>query len=257
MATNQIRVFNLARPTREVIKTLIHELAHHVDWAQRRTTDHSRRFFTVYKHLIETAHKIGAIDLSAGFDCVTTRDIVQMEKLLGPLRVGARVTRPSWIVRVGEGFGVRDGLKAQRFIYSSTERAWVREAPGGEAEAKEIAAEAERLGGRQVTCVPLETREIESIYFVVVPRAPATATAALKGLGMSWREGVGWFRRLPAREAVTLRDRLVSMGVGAARTVGKLPEPTQKAADRPAAGVMHYRRAPPVWRPFTLKRPPR
>ena len=118
MERPRIRIFNLARPTQTIVKTAIHELAHHVDWCGRGKTGHDKEFYRIYKALLEAAHALGEIDLAAAgsgsteADLEAERDVRRALSLHGPFRLPARAEAASWFVRVGDGFAAKESLNA-------------------------------------------------------------------------------------------------------------------------------------------------
>lgn len=43
-----IEIFNLSRPYNHTITTILHEVAHHIDYVDRGTTNHKREFYDVF-----------------------------------------------------------------------------------------------------------------------------------------------------------------------------------------------------------------
>lgn len=246
----RIRLFNLARPTAAIVRTSVHEIGHHVDFALRGRTDHSKPFYVAYKRLLETAHRLGVVDLGAIRDEIEGRDIRALVRaagpfVLGPLSAEAEARRARWVVRVGEGYAIREQLKAGRFVFSATERAWVREVED-EAAARTLGEAVARLGGRDVAIMPAASREIETVYFVIVESAGTYGRQdELKALGLTWRPEYGWFARLPARKALLVQAQLARLGLKA-KCRGELPGMAAKrrAAQRRAAQSTERKRRP-------------
>jgi len=55
MQTKAIRIFGLSRDSKFIVRTCLHELAHHIDNMNRGTSDHSDLFYAEYRKLMYTA----------------------------------------------------------------------------------------------------------------------------------------------------------------------------------------------------------
>ena len=51
-----IEIFNLSRPYNHTITTILHEVAHHIDYVDRGTTNHKREFYDVFYRLEQNGY---------------------------------------------------------------------------------------------------------------------------------------------------------------------------------------------------------
>jgi hypothetical protein len=117
-----IRIVNLDRPSQEIIKTSIHELAHNVDYSIRYKTNHDRTFYKVYKTLIETAIAMDLIEIK---DIKNSNDIKRMVKHHGDIRIPSEKIKSEYlIVKVKNSYQFKDELKSKGFKFSAIEKTW-------------------------------------------------------------------------------------------------------------------------------------
>lgn len=60
--THNIRIIGLEAPEENIILTVLHEVAHHIDWCNRENSDHSAIFYAEYAKLIYSALDLGKIN---------------------------------------------------------------------------------------------------------------------------------------------------------------------------------------------------
>jgi len=199
-STHAIRIFNLSRATHEIIKTTVHELAHHVDVCFTGSTGHNVPFHTNYRHLLETAHDMQVIDLAKVGDDISVRDLDMMCKKIGaPDWQPHAQQAPTCVIKVDKGFEYRDALKAAGFRFSPTEKVWIREVPEAErslaeAETRELAPDAE------IRVVNAADNTIDSVYFAVMGKKLWGMNDRLRDAGFSFSDKRGWYRRIAARD---------------------------------------------------------
>ncbi|CAB3920439.1 DNA polymerase III subunit epsilon [Achromobacter xylosoxidans] len=208
LVTRKIRVFNLSRPAAHVVKTAVHELAHHVDCCLYGRTGHDKQFYTTYKLLLETGHRMGVIDLAVVTDAIGLRDIAQLEKSVGRLDFKPAVRKEGWVIKVDNAFRFKDSLKERGYSYSSTERAWVIECDDSIL-ADETGWLHEHLESKNVRVLAAAANEIDSIYFCVLGKVGLFQHKdVLKADGFSFHAQHGWYKRVLAREQANMTTLL-------------------------------------------------
>ncbi len=123
-----IRVFNLYRGTNDIVKTSIHELAHNTEYSLYKKTGHSKRFYLIYKQLLETAIKLNIVTLSALDDIDSKHDLDMVIKHHGPLNASAEQSMAyknnMCLIKVNKSFNIKDDLKNLGYSYNSLEKCW-------------------------------------------------------------------------------------------------------------------------------------
>lgn len=131
---NEIRIFNFNRGISQIIKTSIHELAHNMDNSIYKDTGHTKRFYEVYKNLVEVALGWGIID---EFKDSSTKDVKMMIKHHGEPnpRKDIGEYRPNEVIlKVFNSYPIKDVLKEDGFRYNSLEKTWIKECKTEEVE---------------------------------------------------------------------------------------------------------------------------
>ncbi|NGO98079.1 hypothetical protein BJL96_27845 [Burkholderia cenocepacia] len=201
----------------------MHELAHHVQCCFEGKTGHDRGFYTIYKHLLETAHQLGFIDLAETTDQIDSRDLANMAKLVGPPSRPTPIPKASsHIIKVSNAFAIKDDLKAHGYVFSSTEKAWIHEV-----EDALLSSEAEWISARaqpdQIRIVKRSENVIESVYFCIVGKSGVFQhIEELKADGYRFDSKAGWYKRIPAIEKTTYEREVVKKFSVTPRFRGKL-----------------------------------
>lgn len=126
----KIRIFNLSRDDKSVLCTSLHELAHHIDYINRGTTDHSQEFYKVYEQLIKAALEMNLTTkeqlLSLKRDASDTNKV---KKIVEDLKVGIVDTykKNKYIIRVMNCFNIKEHLKVLGYNWNGTSRVWEKE----------------------------------------------------------------------------------------------------------------------------------
>lgn len=125
---SQIRVVNLSRSTHEIIKTSIHELAHHVEVSFFNETGHNSRFYGIYKKLLETSIIMGIISYE---EIKSIRDIKILESHHGAINVKfdpkMEYKKDKVLVKVFNSYSVKDILSNKGYEYCGHEQVWWKE----------------------------------------------------------------------------------------------------------------------------------
>lgn len=202
LMTREIRIFNLSRKTAHIIKTTIHELAHHCDCSFYGKTAHDKQFYITYKQLLEVAHRMGKINLADTTDEIDSRDLSAMSKKVGRPQYEAQVKRGGHVIKVDNAFAIKDQLKEHGYRFSSTEKLWLIEVSDAQLPAEKTWVESKTAPANiRVVCVDDNT--IESIYFAIVGKKITGKNDEMKALGFKFDQARGWYKRILASEKNT------------------------------------------------------
>lgn len=123
-----IVIYNLERGTKEVLKTNIHEIAHNVEFSLFGETKHSKRFYLIYKRLLETAIKLGLLTFE---EIKNLYDIQRLVEIHGPItpKYGSlkHLVENKTIIKVNQSYSVKDILKSRGYTYNRLEQNWIKE----------------------------------------------------------------------------------------------------------------------------------
>lgn len=168
----KIRIFNLSRETTHIITTSIHELAHHVDCCLNGTSGHNKRFYGIYKELLETAIKMGIINYDVVRSVTDAADIRSLEKYYGQLTVTYNqdldTNKDIRIIKVFNSFAIKDKLKNRGgYSWNSVEQAWCKEISLAEL-AEENLFLLSLTSEENIKIQSLHDLKIEAVYYIVV-----------------------------------------------------------------------------------------
>lgn len=129
----RIRIFNIkSRELVPLITTSIHELAHHIDYCNRGTSDHSSLFYEEYRTLIFAALDMDMISINDVLE--SRRDASDSVKLklmvieyLEEGREKREKVKRAERVCVYDAYDIKDTLKASGYRWDASSRAWSRE----------------------------------------------------------------------------------------------------------------------------------
>ena len=129
----KIRIFNARSRTLEhLIVTSIHELAHHIDFCNRGTSDHSALFYEEYRTLVFTALDLGMFGVKEALEA--KRDAADSTKLklmiIEYMEEGRdkkeRIERAEKIL-VYNCYEIKEPLKNMGFKWDPDAKAWYKE----------------------------------------------------------------------------------------------------------------------------------
>ena len=135
-STHRIRIFNPDRPTEHIIKTTIHELAHHIDTINRGESDHGPKFYEEYGKLAKSAIDMGIFTPE---DFMTeVRDSRDHNKFLKMIQgyEAQETDYKNGIFRVVvlNGYSIKDRLKDEGYQWNQSCKVWQKEIEYFEAE---------------------------------------------------------------------------------------------------------------------------
>lgn len=124
----RIKIYNLSRKTEFIVATTIHELAHHMECTLYGSSGHSKRFYTIYKILLETAVKMGLIKYDEVREVSDARDIRSLERLYGKIEVSydseLDKKKDLKIIRIHNSYFIKNQLSGRGYKYNGIEQVW-------------------------------------------------------------------------------------------------------------------------------------
>ncbi|NFI02366.1 hypothetical protein FDB15_18255 [Clostridium botulinum] len=127
---NKIRIFNLSRDDESTLCTSLHELAHHIDYVNRGTSDHSKEFYNVYKELIKAAIEMELITkeqiLNLKRDASDTNKVKKIVEELNINKID-KYKKDKLIIKIKNSFDIKDKLKALGYGWNGTSKVWEKE----------------------------------------------------------------------------------------------------------------------------------
>lgn len=168
---NLIEIFNLSRPYNHIITTILHEVAHHIDYINRGTSDHKKEFYDVFYNLI-----IGALELNiiSKKDIITETDSSdkdRLEKYFGSIRnwevKEVEYKKDIKIIKVSNSYKLKDYLQMNGYKYSKLEQVWFKEMKVGTIY-EEIQLLKKLTDVENIKVIDRNDLEIEAIYYIAV-----------------------------------------------------------------------------------------
>lgn len=208
-AHKKIRIFNLSRKTEYIITTGIHEAAHHVEYIFYGDTGHSKRFYGVYKELLETAIKMGIVNYEEARKVADARDINSLERYYGRLTASYDPAyddkKDVSMIKVFNCYPIKDTLKSRGYRYNGIEQAWCKEMNNTQAtEEKEFLKSL--IDEKNIVVSEGNIITIEAVYYVVVDNC-YNCKDVLKSNGYIYKgynqKGNSWVKKIKAN---TLED---------------------------------------------------
>lgn len=127
---HKIRLVNLKRDNEVIICTLLHELSHHIDYINRNTSDHSDKFYAVYKEVLKAALNMGIVTTVQLLSMKrTSSDNNKVKKIVKSLHIQNthNYKEDKLLVQVYKAFEIKDKLKLNGYIWNSLSKAWEKE----------------------------------------------------------------------------------------------------------------------------------
>lgn len=124
-----IRVFNLYRNDSTILKTSIHELAHHVDFINRGKTDHSIFFYEVYKDLLYAALNMQLLTAEEILkDNVDSGDASKIKLFLEEYKPqSVEYKKDICKISVANAFPIKDKLFSRGYSFAKLSKLWEKE----------------------------------------------------------------------------------------------------------------------------------
>ena len=127
---SMITINNLrSREPEDVMKTAIHELAHHVDYVNRGHSNHKAEFYRIYRHLLYAAFDLGIVTPEAILSCDRhSTDHNKVIKIVEEYRAnyskGPSRQPICTRIAVHNAYSIKEVLKSHGFAYDSLTKDW-------------------------------------------------------------------------------------------------------------------------------------
>lgn len=120
-----IEIVGLERPTKHIIITTLHEVAHHIDHMKRNTTGHGPEFYAVYEKLIHAALDMGIISMNDVNTVCDVSDREKIKKMLDTYEKSEVVYKQNqFVIAVGNGYSIREQLKMRGYKWDTLSQVW-------------------------------------------------------------------------------------------------------------------------------------
>ncbi|GAB6458761.1 hypothetical protein CON36_33015 [Bacillus cereus] len=167
----KIRIFNLSQPTEYTVGTALHEVAHHVEYSLYGDTGHSKRFYQVFKELLETAVQMGVVDYQKLRTQQNASDIRALEKHFGPVTSTYNPEiddkRNMYVIEVMNSYSIKDILKSRGYKFQAQKQCWSMEVEEQDIE-QEKNLILQHLSPENLNIRKANDINIEAIYYVIV-----------------------------------------------------------------------------------------
>lgn len=206
-STKTIRIFNLSRPSAHIISTTIHELAHHIDYCKYKSTGHNKRFYGIFKKLLETAIKLGYVEYSSVRNKEDSIDIIMMEKYYGPITVKydekMDKNKDKTLLKVKNSYKIKDFLSENGYKYDGISKTWNKTIDDSEVQSeKEKIIDEDPLV--EFDEVKFNKIEIDSFYYIVTKGNMYEHRESLKEHGYIYKgyriKTNDWVKKISAKD---------------------------------------------------------
>lgn len=198
--THTIEIFNLERTTDNIIKTCIHELAHHVDFCLHGKTGHQQEFYDEYRKLLYSAFNMRLVNPYSFTD--DSADATKVKKIVEewtPNYVEYKNDR--LLVSVPNAFMQKESLKENKYHWDGLQDLWIKEISAEEREQEENYLN--RLEC-QYSIAEANNIEISAMVYIVVKENTYELKDLLKQQGFFFekkgKKGV-WKKKVKMQEA--------------------------------------------------------
>lgn len=138
----KIVVLNTYRDDEDVLHTVLHELAHHIDYCNRKTSDHQKLFYDIYKKLLYAAMDMEIIhkDILLNVNSKAS-DYNKVKKIVSQYVPHLKSYKKElWLVSIGNAYKYKDYLKEKGYHYNKNTTTWEKEVLDYDAEHKSLKA---------------------------------------------------------------------------------------------------------------------
>lgn len=163
-----IRAVNFSRPTAEILCTTIHELSHHCEFCMYGNTGHSKRFYEVYKQLIEKAISLRYIK----YENIKDKwDITKLEKKVGKINsIICENIEEDYVIKVSNCYSIKNDLKSRGYLYSPLEQKWCKKISIKDKRV-ELNFLKDKINISNIECLAFNDIKIDAIYYLVIKGA--------------------------------------------------------------------------------------
>ena len=215
---SKIRVFYMESENWEnVLVTLIHEVAHHVDFKNRGHSGHDKQYYEVHKKLLFTALDMGIIsyDIIQNFWNSHAQNAKKLAKLMSdyePHPIPYKVD--TCTIFVYNAFPIKETLKTGNYRWNSTDQSWYKEMDISEAERERefllcMGVPEENIVITEMKGVVSRRKGKVQLYGVTYEKKDE-----IKALGYRWdRERKIWYKRIEGEDiSPEEREKILSIG---------------------------------------------
>ncbi len=203
----KIRIFNLSRKTSYIIKTTIHELAHHCEYSIYKTTGHNKRFYKVYKQLLETAIKMGLVTYEEVRTVNDSNDINVLEQHYGPITVqfdpSMAYKKDLYMIKVFNSYSIKEKLSNRGYSYNGIEQSWYKEIEEQDLEKEKNFVYSIMKNKNNVLITDARDITIDAVYYIAVDNAFSHKDILKKRgyifKGYNYKSNV-WVKKIKAKE---------------------------------------------------------
>lgn len=161
--SKSIEVYNPSLGSKHLAKCCLHELSHHIDACQHGTSGHQKPFYGIYAKLIYASLDMGILSVK-DFDDSWSSDQNKVRAIVAkyvphPVEYKAEFNP---VVRVYNGFSVKDVLKQNGYRWNGVEQVWEKTIYRNREEEEKI------LTGSSISKQPAEYVELPGPYYIIV-----------------------------------------------------------------------------------------
>lgn len=210
-----INIYNLSRKYEHTLATTVHELAHHCHFALSGKTNHKREFYEILKHLLETSHELGYINLVETYDIIDSYDREKLEKYFGEPTIlnnnkaDFDLIKFDYYKELNED---KEQLKQRGFVYSTKEKKWILSLHHKNA-LVEIAWLEKNFPNATYQIFNNKINTVDVIYFCIIGNFHAIHPDILTKNGFYLDEINGWVNKFCARDIKIIEDFCTSYNI--------------------------------------------
>ena len=119
-----ICIYDPGKGVNHLIKSCLHELAHHLDYTRNKMTGHQRTFYEEYTRLVYAALDLGLLSRQ-DFETEGDRDREKLQKILS--EYVPRPKKKAKLIKVKNSYKVKDDLRRAGYKWNDMEQAWEKE----------------------------------------------------------------------------------------------------------------------------------
>jgi len=218
--TSTIRIFNMSRPSDHIISTTIHELAHHVDFSINGSIGHNKRFYEIFRNLMETAIKCGYINYEVARQKCDSSDIMMMEKYFGPVKASYDEAydthKDERIIRVSKSYNIKDFLSSNGFHYNGVEKLWEKDVNKNDVEdVKKMVLE--KSNSVEVNVLNFNNITVDAYYYIIVEKNTYSHKEELSNNGYRYKgyfiDKNAWVKKIKTTELPKEKKFLSKIGL--------------------------------------------
>ena len=195
-----IEILNLNQSTEAIVKTCIHELAHHIDYCKNHKTGHKEAFYQEYRTLLYTALNMRILIPDRLFDVRTSQDHNKVKKIVEewvPAYVEYKTDKQKVKVIIPfDNLTGRESLRLHGYYWNSIEKIWEKEIQSADVdvETKYI----DTIGGR-LQLQDATTMTVDAVGYIVTNGNSFDYKDILKENGF-FCSNKKWYKKISAKE---------------------------------------------------------